>query len=523
MDRLVTILRAAHCRSTHHHLAIDALEHITTVAGSRLGQMLLKYHDEYLVGAKAPDKSFRDFQNHVLHVGDNNWGGAPKAAEKWLAQTIEYLDAGRWKKAAYACGVLSHYVTDPFMPLHTAQSQREAVVHRPMEWSVCKAYEDITSRCETVSQSVRPIEIPTSEAWISSVVLQGAQRAHEYYHTVIDEYDVQVGCRRPEEGPSERGKNIFAELFWLASTAWGKCLARIADETTAEIPEFPMTLTTLLATIDMPLAWIVRRISDASEQRAVKAILREYEATGTVRRNLPAEIKQVAVEREKTRVSEKTTSAELTQSLPPVPTAAPAAMPTVMPTTTEKPAPSAEPISAPQATVAPTQQNVQPSRAGSEPASPTRESNRRSGKIVSRQSDLVDAPSIGPKTARRFAKIGIHTIGEFLDASADHMHTQLDTSWITESLLTEWQDQAQLVCDLPLLCGYKAQLLVAADCRATAVLASSELDDLHVRIREVCHSIDGQRILRSAKPPTKPDIAAWIDAARHAQTGRSAA
>ncbi|HBE70701.1 MAG TPA: hypothetical protein DDW52_21360 [Planctomycetaceae bacterium] len=515
MNRLVTILRAAHCRSTHHYLAIDAIEHITTVAGSCLGQLLLKYHDEYLVGAKAPDKSFRDFQNHVLHVGDNNWGGAPKAAEKWLAQAIEYLDGGRWKKAAYACGVLSHYVTDPFMPLHTAQSQREAVVHRPMEWSVCKAYDDIANRCENIAQNVRPIEVPPTDAWISSVVVQGAKRGHAYYHTVIDEYDVQLGCRRPTEGASERGKNIFAELLWLASTTWGKCLTRIADETTAEIPKFPMTLTTFLATIDMPLAWITRRISDATEQRAVKAILREYEATGTVRRHLPTEIRQVAIALEKSRAIEKNTTESQTPNLPSNPS------PAIAESSAHRmpaPAPASVSQTPPNETNASGDSSPN-SRTQSQSQSPT----RRSGRIVSRDSELVDAPSIGPKTAKRFAKIGIDTIGQFLDRPADQMRLQLDTSWITESLLTEWQDQAQLVCDLPLLCGYKAQLLVAADCRASAQLASSQLEDLHIRIREVCHSIDGQRILRSAKPPTKPDIASWIDAAQHAQSGRTAA
>ena len=42
----------------------------------RPGQrLILKHHAQYLEGSKAPDKEFKDFKNHVLHVRDNMWGG----------------------------------------------------------------------------------------------------------------------------------------------------------------------------------------------------------------------------------------------------------------------------------------------------------------------------------------------------------------------------------------------------------------------------------------------------------------
>ncbi len=510
MDRLVTILRAAHCRSTHHYFAIDALEHIATAGGIRLGNLLLKYHDEYLVGAKAPDKSFRDFQNHVLHVEDNHWGGAPRACEKWLAQTIEYLDAKKWKKAAYACGVLSHYFTDPFMPLHTAQSERESIVHRPMEWSVCKAYEEIS---EIEMPTVAPITLAAGDQWISAAVTAGAERANSHYRALIDDYDLQKGCRQPPEGLPAYSRKILAELFYLTTTTWAKSLARIADSTTSDIPEFSLSLTTLLATIDMPLAWVVRRISDYSEQRAVKAVLREYESTGIVRKNLPAEVKQVAVHRQKDLIAEQNTSPSRAQPRPVSPQmSAPQSTGTAQTHTpvqeTAKPATTQPAASAPTHTK---EQNAAP-----------KSTSRRDR--VTRASDLVDAPSIGPKTAKRFEKIGIHTIGQFLDAAASTMRADLDTRWITETLLVQWQEQAQMVCDVPELCGYKAQLLVEAGCRDAASLAASTPSELFGRVDAVCHSIDGQRILRSSTPPQQAEIAEWIAAAQNrSQTDRSQA
>ncbi|MEM8734157.1 MAG: zinc dependent phospholipase C family protein, partial [Planctomycetota bacterium] len=172
MSTLFTILRAAHCRSTHHYFALDALDYVETEAGKRFADLLLKYHDDYLVGAKAPDSSFRDFKNHVLHVADDYWGGAIGACEDWLEETILLLNERKWKRAAYACGVLSHYFTDPLMPLHTGSCERESLVHRPMEWSICKSYNSIFEASKQRTDT--RFEIPDRGKWMASALTNGA-------------------------------------------------------------------------------------------------------------------------------------------------------------------------------------------------------------------------------------------------------------------------------------------------------------------------------------------------------------
>ena len=115
MDTIVAILRAAHCKSTHHYFAIDALDEVQSNRGKSLANLLLANYGDYLKGAKDPDNVFKDFENHVLHVRDGYWGGAAKTAEKWLQKCNTLLASGNWKESAYAIGVLSHYFTDPFM------------------------------------------------------------------------------------------------------------------------------------------------------------------------------------------------------------------------------------------------------------------------------------------------------------------------------------------------------------------------------------------------------------------------
>lgn len=491
MSRIVTILRAAHCRSTHHYFAIDALQHIPTASGKRLGDLLLKYHDEYLEGAKAPDKSFRDFQNHVIHVGDKYWGGAAKSCEKWRETVLQHLNAGKWKKAAYACGVLSHYYTDPLMPLHTAQSDRESVVHRPMEWSVCKSYNEIYDQVQSIPKS--EFQLATGERWISRAVIEGAEIANRHYTKLIDLYDLKRGCKNPPTGLNAESRKILATLFDIAISGWGAILGRLADEATRDIPECSLSLTTLLATIDMPLAWIVRKISDTSEQRAVKAIFREFESTGTVLRNLPPEIRTVATQRARESGSGHTTS-----STPPI----------MAPNPTRSTLPLDASVKSPTARAA--DSVVRAPRASEKEL---RSEKPTHGSQVSLSSDLVDAPSIGPKTAARFEKIGITTIRQFLAANCEQLQHKLDTRWITAELLAEWQDQARLVCVVPALCGYKAQLLVAADCRSASELKGCNPIVLHRQIVKVCEGIDGKRILRSSPQPTIREIESWIHSA----------
>ena len=481
MSHIKSILRAAQCRSTHHYFAVDALDLIRTPNGHRLATVLLKYHDEYLIGAKAPDKSFKDFRNHVLHVGDNNWGGAPALCEKWYSTAVEHLDRNEWKQAAYACGVLSHYFTDPLMPLHTGQSDKEGVVHRPLEWSVCKSYDAIMDLVS--EQQVTPdFELTQASDWLSSAVLSGASFAHQFYDRLIDEYDLNAGCRRPTEGLNEDSRAILAQLFSMATNGWARILERLADETQTRIPEMSLGLASLLASLDMPVAWIVRKISDVGEQRAVKRLFAEYQATGKITKHLPAEVASVAAERRR--------DLEAQEPSPRV---------KVIP-------PAAKPYTPRVGRTASSKDNLQADISAS----------------VSRASKLVDAPSIGPKTASRFQKIFIHTIGEFLDADPDKMCLDLDARWITAPLLREWQCQASLVCGVPALCGYKSQLLVGVGCRSVDALVQSNAAKLSQQIRAFTHTPDGQRILRSSRVPAADDVQEWIDSAREFSARRAA-
>ncbi len=480
MSRLLTILRAAHCRSTHHYFAIDALSHITSPQGKLLANLLLKHHDEYLVGAKAPDSNFKDFKNHVVHISDNCWGGALSACDQWWKQSVELLNEGKWKKAAFAIGVLSHYFTDPIMPLHTGQSEQESMVHRPMEWSVCKTYDEIY---ELAKQLARQFELNEEPGWLAEGLKKAATMSHTHYDWLIDEYDLAKGCKKPPEGLNTESRKVLAELFALAIGGWAKILERLADETTLPMPEVSLGRTTFLATIDMPLAWVVRKISDTNEKLAVGRILKEFEATGKVQKNLPREARALR------KAKEAELAAEMASQLRPA----------------KKPKPtsiSSDELAHPVNT------------AVAEDATQTSKAERS----LHWDHDLVDAPSVGPKTAKRFRKIGIDTVRQFLNAEPEELEEQLNARWITIELLLQWQDQARLVCQVPDLCDYKSQLLVAVGCRNQAALATEDAFDLAKRIEQFSQTLAGKRILRRNRVPSQDDIAEWITCASQAHS-----
>ena len=89
---------------------MDALGLISGPDAEKWRKLMLVHNEELLKGAKAPDAVFKDFKNHVLHVGEGEWGGARDAAMAWYAEAVGHLQEKKWDKAIYALGVMSHYM-----------------------------------------------------------------------------------------------------------------------------------------------------------------------------------------------------------------------------------------------------------------------------------------------------------------------------------------------------------------------------------------------------------------------------
>jgi hypothetical protein len=127
---------------------------------------------------------------------------------------------------------------------------------------------------------------------------------------------------------------------------------------------------------------------------------------------------------------------------------------------------------------------------------------------------VVDAPSIGPRTARLLERIGIVTIGNLLACDAEATARRLRHPRITAEVLVTWQRQSALMCSLPgLRCG-DAQVLVACGIHQPADLRRISASALSAIVGPYVKSEEGRRLLRSASPPTADDVARWVEAAQ---------
>jgi len=129
-------------------------------------------------------------------------------------------------------------------------------------------------------------------------------------------------------------------------------------------------------------------------------------------------------------------------------------------------------------------------------------------------SDVVDGPSVGPKTAERLSPHGIRTIRDLMRAEPAALAVLMDTRHITPETIADWQDQARLVCTVPGLRGTHAQLLVGAGYRSGDAIAAADADKLCADVLAFAASKDGQRVLRNGDPPDIDKIKGWLEAAQ---------
>lgn len=162
-----------------------------------------------------------------------------------------------------------------------------------------------------------------------------------------------------------------------------------------------------------------------------------------------------------------------------------------------------------------------------EPIKPTKSAKKQSSKLKLKfYLDLNDhieaAPSIGPKSAERFEKIGIFTVADFLKQTADSISTKLNYKRLTAKVIRDWQHQARLICRIPNLRGHDAQLLVACDYTEPEEISTLQPQTLFATIGPFSETKEGLKIIRNGKKPDLAEITDWISWAGHTRSIKAA-
>ncbi|HWA01389.1 MAG TPA: DUF4332 domain-containing protein [Caulobacterales bacterium] len=507
MSLLYAVVFASRCRSTHHRLAVDALRHLQSPDAEAWATLLLNHHVEYLGGAKAPDDVFKDFKNHVLHVRDNDWGGAIEACEEWYRRTVRALGQKDWAQAAWCAGVTSHYFCDPHQPFHTHQTEEENVIHRAVEWSFNKSYLTFQKLLEGELGGYPAIAAPSGEDWLAQMLKAGAQEATKHYETILDHYNFEIGVKDPPAGLDDTLRRAIAPLVGRAAVGFARVLDKAFAEAAVRPPKIDGALQAVFMGMEMPIQSVLKAIDDQAARREVTAQYEEFKRTGKVRQSLGEDDKVVralfAAEVLKTPLSSldakwpRETGAKSQAGVKAPAKAAPRPKP--------KPAPKI-------AAAAPKAEAAKPRQEQAKPK-PEKTAQRFT---LDGEAPVVDAPSIGPKTAKRLESLGVKTVADLLALSPETGQTQLATRHINAQVIRDWQSQALLACTVPGLRSREAQALVACGVRDAKELAQFDAAELTEAIARWGLSEEGARAWGMAPAPSEDDVADWIERARHA-------
>jgi hypothetical protein len=555
MSLLERVIRGHRCRSTHHYIAMDALSLIASEEADKWKDLFLVHHEHLLEGAKAPDSKFKDFRNHVLHISEGEWGGAPGKAMEWFATAVDHLRRKQWSKAAYAFGVLSHYYADPIQPFHTGQTEEEGTMHRAVEWSIAKSRDKIDARIETLGYPDVPV--PDGAGFIADMVRNGARLSHPHYQTFIDHYDLDVGVKDPPAGLDETMFDAIVELVAYATAGFGAILSRGIAEAAVSPPKTNLTLQGYIETLDIPLRWVTAKLSDAADKRTVTRMYKEYQKTGKVIRTLPDDDKEIrklhakqvlrvplkelnkqeigpigsknkAVEErlltaliedeaeiaaEATVIEEDAVEEAVIEAAPTHETLHPA----------EAEVPLAEEAPPPKKKAPPKAEEVlfEPEPEAAAPAPLADDLGEESGDIarrsrITRESPVVEAPSIGKKTAKRLSRAGITTVGDLLDCDTEETVFLVDVAYIDIDTLNDWKDQTILMMEVPGLRVHDAQILVGAGIRNRKELAEAPARTLFMLASEFLQTPQGDRVIRDDDYLAEEEVEEWIEMAKEA-------
>jgi predicted flap endonuclease-1-like 5' DNA nuclease len=533
---LYSVVFASRARSNHHRLALDALLRLEGSEGAAWRDLFLHYHEAYLEGAKAPDEVFKDFKNHVLHVRDGYWGGAVEAAEEWQRRMVRALKAKDWKHAVYCAGVMSHYIVDPIQPFHTHQTEEEGVIHRAVEQSFSKAYAQMRTIL-LVDQGGWPnVPLPAGADWLAQLIRAGAHAANKHYETIIEHYDFERGVKDPLAGLDQEIKDIIAGLIGLAVATLSRALAQSFAEAQMRPPLVSTNLDLVFTAMSAPIGAVLAKIDDVKARAEVQAQYEEFRRTGKVRATLGEDDKVVRqlYATEVAKVELSSLDARWPREVGKAHGAGAPARVTLKPKqkpprAKAPPRPKPEPKKKPTLdldAVAPVELDIiappKPAPKLETKPQPAPKAVATPGASLAPDDDVIDAPSIGQKTAGRLQNIGVSTVADLLAANPEKAAARLNARHITPNLVRDWQAQAALACALPGLRAIDAQLLVLAGVRDVDLLAAQTLDGLISKLDQATRTQAAQDMMRGAQPPNKAQAERWIETAKTTPAAKAA-
>ena len=293
MSLLLPVLLKTACPSTHHKLAIDALRFLRGDAADAWRDLFLRHHKPLLAGAKAPDDQLKDFGNHVLYLGARPWGGAAAAARGKFDQLVAALTERRWSDAAFAAGILSHYISEPLFPLNTRQSEAGNVVQPAIEWCVNRSYGQLQAILEDDLGGYPAVEVPDSADGVEQLLRSGAKMAESHFDALIEHFDLGRVLLDPDDALDQELQDRLALCLGAAVVSFARLLELAVDRAGTSPPHQDVSPSGLVASLKAPFRILSCHTLEQHTLRQIEAMHEELELTGRVIESLPAEQREI--------------------------------------------------------------------------------------------------------------------------------------------------------------------------------------------------------------------------------------
>jgi hypothetical protein len=113
-------------------------------------------------------------------------------------------------------------------------------------------------------------------------------------------------------------------------------------------------------------------------------------------------------------------------------------------------------------------------------------------------------------------------VADLLECDPTRTAARLRHRRLTARLIQTWQRQAVLMCTVPDLRCADAVVLVACGIASPLDLRRISPSALASMLLPVLETVEGQRMLRGAKPPAMEDIARWTETVEETRVRRAA-
>jgi peptidoglycan hydrolase CwlO-like protein len=131
--------------------------------------------------------------------------------------------------------------------------------------------------------------------------------------------------------------------------------------------------------------------------------------------------------------------------------------------------------------------------------------------FLGRRSPIVDAPSIGSRTAEQLSAVGVKTVADLLKVNPDDLAARLQNRRIHANVIRQWQQQTILACRIPQLRGHDAQILVGIGITEPEQLAGADADELFEQVQSFIETKEGKRVTRLGSEPDLAEVREWIN------------